>query len=129
MTAVVGCWLSECIYCQHGWCNRGGIVIGEDRECQNFTHYIDTYTDSFWICCLSDGKKYRRLCKKGKKIEYNGYTFYTNEKITDDGYYWLTEARTGIAVCCYNQLEQRWDKFVSKIGDYPDVTDLPLEEE
>ena len=128
MTAV-SCWNEECTHCQHGWCKRREIEIGEDRECENFQHYKENYKQSFWKALLKDGKTFRRLCKHGKKIEYKGYTFYTDEKITDSGYYFLTEARTGIGVCEYNQLEKRWDKFVAKVGNYPDVTDLPIEED
>jgi hypothetical protein len=127
MTSV-GCWLSECKWCENGYCNRGSITIGEDLECEDFVHFCEDYTDAFWKACLKDGKKFRKFVKHGKKIEYNGYVFYTDERITEDGWYYLTEERTGMGIGAYNQLEQRWDKFIARVGEYPDVTDLPIEE-
>lgn len=104
----VGCWLTECNWNQNGWCTRGSITIDELKECENYEYYQDSYTDSFWKALIKDGKPYRRL-EKGKKIEYNGYVFYTDEKITDDEDYCLTEERTGMGVgdfCSYGEREK-----------------------
>ena len=125
MTSV-GCWLSECKWCEHGWCQCGAITIGEDKECENFEHYKDDYNDSFWKACLDEGKAVRKLCCHGKKIEYNGYTFYTTDKITDDEEYDLTEERTGLSAGYFSRLKNRWDMFLERVGTYPDVLSLPI---
>lgn len=127
----VGCWLSECIWCKDGWCQRGMIIIDEFKECEAFEDYRDAYTDSYWVACKKDGKSYRRLVKQGKKIEYNGYVFYTDEKITDDETYYLTEGRTGILVGEFRKLKEqsRWDLFVERCGTFPDVLTLPVKDE
>lgn len=127
---MVGCWLSECKWCQNGWCQRGTITIDELKECEDFEYYRDSYTDSFWKALEKDGKPYRRLVEKGKKIEYNGYVFYTDEKITDDESYYLTEERTGISTGEFGKLKEqkRWELFVERVGTFPDVLTYPIEE-
>lgn len=129
MTSV-SCWADECKWCKNGWCERGSITISDDWECEDFESYKASYTDSFWIACFKDGEKYRRLVKKGKKIEYNGYVFFTKDKITDDELYSLTEARTGLAVGEFRRLKSkdRWDKFVERAATYPDVSTYPIKE-
>ena len=126
--ATVSCWADECKWCEHGWCKRDEITISDDWECEDFESYQNDYTDSFWKACSENGVCYRRLCNHGRKIVYNGYLFYTQDKITDSGNYFLTEARTGIGVCNFYELEKRWDKFLERVGDYPDVTTLPIKE-
>lgn len=127
MTSV-NCWCNDCKWESNGWCNRGDITISEDYDCECFESYLEEYKESFYKACLVDGKMYRKPATDGKKIEYKGYLFYTQDKITDIGNYFLTEARTGIGICMFNELEKRWDKFLERVGDYPDVTTLPIKE-
>ena len=123
-------WLSECNWNQNGWCTRGSITIDELKECEDYEDYQDSYTDSFWKALIKDGKPYRKLFEKGKKIEYNGYVFYTDEKITDDENYCLTEERTGMGVSelCRLKEPKRWELFLERVGTYPDVMTYPIEE-
>jgi hypothetical protein len=127
---IVGCWLSECKWNKNGWCDRGSITIDELKECEDYEDYQDSYTDSFWKAMEKDGKPYRKLVEKGKKIEYNGYVFYTEEKITDDETYCLTEERTGINSGEFIRLkdQRRWEFFLERVGTYPDVSTYPIEE-
>ena len=127
---TVSCWLSECKWNKNGWCQRGSITIDELKECEDFEDYQDSYTDSFWKTIIEDGKPMRKLAVNGKKIEYNGFVFYTEEKITDDENYCLTEERTGIGVSEFSKLKQprRWEQFVERIGTYPDVSTYPIKE-
>ena len=129
MTSV-GCWNTECNWNKGGWCQRGMISISETLECEDFEDYRKSYTDQFWKACGKDGKSFRRLCEKGKKVEYNGYVFYTEDKIDDTEEYELTEERTGVFICSLARLKEpkRWDKFVSMNGTYPDVLTLPVVE-
>ncbi len=125
MTSV-SCWAGHCKWYINGWCTKGSIVISEDYECEDFEIYNYSYKDSYWYACLDDGIAKRKFAEKGKKIEHNGFVFYTRDKITESGDYFLTEARTGMGVCTYRELEKRWDKFVENIGTYPDVMTLPI---
>lgn len=127
---IVGCWLFECKWCKDGWCQRGTITIDELKECEDFEDYRDSYTDSFWKTLIKDGTPYRKLAENGKKIEYNDYVFYTEDKITDDENYCLTEERTGVNVGEFRKLKEqmRWELFVERIGTYPDVSTYPTEE-
>ena len=126
---LVSCWADSCKWCNFGWCNKDSISISEDCECEDFEIYSYSYTDSYWIAKIKDGVVHRKLIQRGKKIEYNGFVFYTSDKITNRGDYWLTEARTGAGVCRYNELEKIWDKFIERVGNYPDVMTLPIESE
>lgn len=127
---MVGCWLSECKWYENGWCRRGSITIDEDKECEDYEYYRDSYTDPFWKGLIEDGKPCRKLVKNGKKIEYNGYVFYTEGKITDDENYDLTEERTGLSVGEFVRLkdQRRWALFVERVGTYPDVSTYPIKE-
>lgn len=127
---IVSCWLSECKWFKDGWCQRGTITIDELKECEDYEDYQDSYTDSFWKAMIDDGKPFRRLVDNGKKIEYNGYVFYTEEKITDDENYRLTEERTGIDVGEFRKLKEqkRWAVFEERVGTYPDVSTYPIKE-
>lgn len=127
MTSVA-CWADNCKWMACGWCKRGSISISEDYECEDFEIYSHSYTDSYWIACLNGGEAQRKFVERGKKIEYNGFVFYTKDKITEIGDYWLTEARTGMGICQYNELEKRWDKFLERVDTYPDVMTLPIYE-
>lgn len=127
---MVSCWLSECKWNNNGWCHRGSITIDELKECEDFEDYRDSYNDSFWKALTKDGKPYRKLVEKGKKIEYNCYVFYTESKITDDENYSLTEERTGLDMGEFRKLKEqrRWELFVERIGTFPDVTTYPIKE-
>ena len=127
---IVGCWLSECKWCQDGWCRRDTITIDEDKQCEDFEDYRNSYTDSFWKALINDGKPNRKLVENGKKIEYNGYVFYTTEKITDDETYCLTEGRTGLHVGEFGKLKdkRKWALFIERVGTYPDVLTYPIKE-
>lgn len=127
---MVGCWLSECKWNNNGWCCRGSITIDELKECEDYEYYQDSYTDAFWKALINDGKPYRKIVENGKKIEYNGYVFYTESKITDDESYCLTEERTGLGVGEFRKLKEqrRWEHFLERVGTYPDVSTYPIEE-
>lgn len=127
---MVGCWLCECKWNNNGWCSRGSITIDELKECEDFEDYQDSYKDSFWRAIIDDGKPCRELVENGKKIEYNGYVFYTKSKITDDENYRLTEERTGLDVGEFRKLKEqrRWELFVERIGTFPDVLTYPIKE-
>lgn len=127
---MVSCWLSECKWNQNGWCNRGSITIDELKECEDYEDYQDSYTDSFWQACIDDGKPFRKLIDNGKKIEHNGYVFYTVGKISDDENYRLTEERTGMDVGEFRKLKEqrRWELFVERVGTFPDVSTYPIKE-
>ena len=126
---IVDCWKTECRWNCDGSCTRGHITIDELCECEGYEDYRSLYTDSYWIAC-SDKKqgKCRKLVTRGKRIEYNGYVFYTKDKIDDEGYYRLTEERTGFDVgdFCNLKDEKRWEHFVEVEKTLPDVMSYPV---
>ena len=125
----VSCWLSECKWCENGWCNRDIITIDEDMECEDFEHFRNEYKYEYWIACYKDGENYRKLIKRGEKIEYKGYIFFTEDKIDKYGTYRLTDERTGYSVGEFRTLESRWEKFLEIRSTLPDVSTYPIEGE
>lgn len=128
---MVSCWMTECEWNTAGWCQRGSITIDELKECEDFKDYTDSYEDHFWQACLEDGKPHRRFVDTGRKIEYNGYTFYTTSKITNDESYRVTEGRTGLDCGEFRKLKEqnRWESFVKRVGTFPDVSTYPIKEQ
>lgn len=127
MTQVF-CEADDCKWCECGFCKRGEITINCAWECDSFESYRDSYTDSYYIVCGTVEKPLRRLVKRGKKFEYNGYVFYTKDRIFSDEQYYVTEERTGIGCGVFAMLKDRWDKFLERIATYPDVSTYPIEE-
>lgn len=127
MTSV-SCWADGCEWWEHDWCSRGAISISEDWECESFEPYRNFYTDSYYIACSKDGENYRKLVENGKKIEYNGFVFYTKDRINQYERYRLTEERTGYDVGEFRHLKSRWDTFLERVATYPDVLSYPLKE-
>ncbi len=126
MTSVV-CFCDDCKWCsENGECDRGAITINEAWECDCFESYRNDYKEAFYKAFCKEGKTYRRLVGNGKKIEYNGYVFYTEDKITESENYYLTEARTGVGAGKFAMLKDRWDKFEEMVVTYPDVSTYPI---
>ena len=128
MTSL-NCWADNCKWNGYGWCNRGAISISDEYECECFEDYRDSYKFSYWIACRKNGESYRRLIKRGERIEYSGYVFYTEDKITEDESYRVTEERTGVSAGEFRKMKNRWDKFVEICATLPNVSSYPIKEE
>lgn len=133
MTKVY-CYNNDCVYLDtcSGLCNAGVVSIGDGFEggCDTFVPYYNNaeYGEKFFIAVGERGKASMKAVRYGKRIEYNGRTFYTTDRITDDGIYGLTDKRTGLYVAKMYQLEGRWERFLELEKNLPDVESYPLAE-
>lgn len=106
MTKVY-CYNDDCVYLDtcSGLCNAGMVSIGEGFEggCETFEPYYNNaeYGEKFFIAVGERGKASMKAVRYGKRIEYNGRTFYTTDRVTDDGMYGADRQAHGI-VCRKN---------------------------
>lgn len=127
----VACYQCDCVYCKDGWCRSRSITINEGYECETFSSYEETeeYQAPFYKAIKGeDGKPYKGLAH-GKRIEYNGYVFYTQDRVYEgDDTYNVTEERTGYSCGMFAKLtyDDKWEKFVQIEKTLPDVTSYPL---
>lgn len=133
------CWNENCIHNEANQCVcQSGIVnIGSDFEngCDEYLCYLNTpeYNERYFIAKKSiNGLPCHRIEKYGKKIEFKGFTFYTQSYNSQDDkmQYQVTESRTGYYCGLLNDLQnpKMWQKFIEKEKNLPNVMDLPLAE-
>ena len=132
MTTVC-CENKDCIHLKDGFCQNNTILIGEDADegCFNFSSYLDTeeYSHTFYKAILDKNNVRGKAphCR-GKRIEYEGYVFYTTDKTDTGEAFRVTEERTGVNAGRFDWLKERFDLFEQRVKEYPDVKDLPLAE-
>ncbi len=131
MTTVY-CDYEDCIHYAGGECHRGSITVGEDyyAGCADFESHRASKEYSYkYFMALKD--KDGKVCKgevyKAKRIEYNGFVFYTTDRTDDSEQFFVTEERTGYWCGDFRSLKElHWDKFVEEVSKLPNVEDYPL---
>lgn len=129
MTRVY-CTLTECVHNDGCMCERDVISIGEDyvMGCDDYEDYLDSedYQTEFFIRVMAADKKIARAKRKGKRIEYNGYVFYTEDKESPEMS--VTEEMTGLRIGRFRMLKdaKNWNLFVENIPTFEPVTELPM---
>ena len=135
---IVRCDSTDCIFNKDRHCDNNIISLC-DLECEDYENILDTdeYQEVYYTSNKRrEGKdnipdEYFRLEKKGKKVEWNGYTFFTGEDIRDGLYgRWFTEKRTGYGLSLYTikTSGDEFEKFQRVLKEAPDVMTLPLYE-
>ena len=130
MTRVL-CSNDDCIHCdvKTSHCNKGCILVSEGYfgGCSEYYHYLDTkeYNEEFYVLVGKRRKPQGREKRFGKKIEYNGRVFYSQEKVRDDMTCVVTDAKTGLAVKLY-QIKENWEKFIELADKQPDIETFPV---
>ena len=131
---IVFCNNDDCIHEKCGQCTKEAVRIGEiyDGGCEVFSHYIDTdeYDNIYYKAVKTkDSKRAKTKVYRGKRIEYNGYVFYTEGRVIDDSFC-VTEARPGYFIGEFSSLKipSRWEFFVKREKEIPNVETLPLAE-
>ena len=80
---TVGCYNTDCIHNNNGLCNFDGYInVGDEYSngCDEYSSYLTTpkYQEQYFVARKkADGLPQHRVEERGRKIEYNGYTFYT----------------------------------------------------
>lgn len=136
MTTVF-CNNEDCIHCDdyNYTCKLQSIRIGDDiyAGCEDYEGFINTkeyQTQYYKAVWAFDGNKKiaAKAISHGKRIEYNGYVFYTEGKVTNSDFYSVTDERTGCMCGQFFKLKDttRWERFVEYSKKFPDVASLPL---
>lgn len=136
----VWCNNRDCVWCDGIQCCAEQICIDDSYEygCETYLDYRDTdeYLEEYYKCVktikeLTEGEIYVAKAKAyGKRIEYNGYVFYTESHPRTDETF-VTEERTGYYLGSLEQLktdENRWKTFEQRAKEIPSVDTLPLAE-
>ena len=103
MIKEVECYCTDCISWRKSCnCTDTAHIVISENGCENWLSYREhkDYQNVYWIACndKETGKKVRKALK-GKRIEIDGFIFYTGDN-TEEGYCecQFTEEKTGMAV-------------------------------
>ena len=127
---IVYCDRNECTHNDGMHCNCESISISDENAdiCDKYESIYNTseYQQTYYKRVLTADKKVGALASKGKKIEYNGFVFFTDSLPSDDIF--VTEERTGLGCGSFEKLKmpERWAKFVEIISKETSVNDYPL---
>lgn len=130
----VSCKNTECTGYKDGYCEREVITIGDNEEfiCEDYQHYSKTaqYQNPYFICVKSKDNKVAKALKQGKRIEFKGYIFFTEDDDRRPEVLTVTEQKTGLKVGFFEMLKDDdvWEKFIEIVNKNPDVSDYPLAE-
>lgn len=133
--AQVFCEFDDCTHNKSGLCDREAIFIGDyEPPCSSYFSYLDTdeYQTEYYIAVkMENGKRGKgirngKAIKKGKQIEYNGYTFFTSDRTDVDEDFGITEKRTGYHCGTFKTLKDHWELFLKTQSLVPNVEDYPL---
>lgn len=138
MTRVY-CYNYDCSHCdsETALCCLGMISVegAAYNGCNDYECYLDSkeYREEFYVlvgnrddekkCYIPIGREKRY----GKKIEYNGRTFYTQSKIRANDEFDVTDAKTGLLVA-FDKVKKRWEEFVEKADEQPAIESFPVTE-
>lgn len=131
MTRII-CSNVDCLHCEQGshYCQKDIVCVGDDYTygCEDYIAYDDTeeYKAKYCKAVKTKDGKVGKAVAYGKKIEYNGRTFYTEDRVTDDECYAATEERTGYHIGRLAGLKDVWEKFLEREKKLPDVSTYPL---
>lgn len=130
MTTVY-CENTDCRYydTQSYICAKGAITVIFDSEhgCDDFEDYRDdkAYREKYYAAVNVNGTPAKEL-RRGRKILYRGRAFFTEDRVTEDGTYKITDKRTGYSVGTFKNLKSHWEQFLEKEKRLPDVETYPL---
>lgn len=116
-----------------GHCKYDGCIYAE-TECEAFRSYQEApdYQEEYWMACGSHGEKYRTR-HFGKRIEINGLTLYTQNRLPPQEYWpdpraeiHCTEKETGLGLSLHNVFAPEAYEIILKYKrESPNVMDLP----
>lgn len=134
MPTMIDCENLDCIHCKLTGCDLANVTISHiyDYGCSEYESYLDTpeYQNEFFKAVKACDGKPAKAKAKGKKIESDGYIFYTEDMCDDtDDYITVTEERTGCNCGYLHDLRNkpgRWERFEQLYPNTPSCADLPL---
>ena len=132
MTRVY-CYNYDCTHCDSETCECClGMISVEGAAyngCNDYECYLDSkeYREEFFALVGNRGKVAGREKRYGKKIGYNGRTFYTRDKIRANDNFNVTDAKTGLLVG-FDRVKSMWDKFIEAADKESDIESFPVVE-
>lgn len=127
MTNIL-CRRHDCMFCdpEEHVCLNTMVEITEDG-CEDYDTIFEypEYQEKFWIVVCRDGEPVCRVEKMGKKIEYKGRVFYTVEQVNERESFIVTDGITGADCGTFAIVKKKWDAFLAKAAEYPDVMSYP----
>ena len=132
---ILFCDLPRCVHCRSAQCQQVELCL-EDGKCIDYEDVTDgpDYSETYWIACEwlpldgAGGVKYRQK-RRGKMIEFEGLTLYTQDDIRDGidaDEITFTEARTGYRIKGSSLLDPVALNMIKKRYEVtPDVMSLP----
>lgn len=127
---TVYCLNEDCVYNDGIRCTRNCISVGENYEngCEDYKSYLYTkqYQDVFYKCVKTESGKIGALKSRGKRIEYDGYIFFTQNKEGEEMF--VTDEKTGLSCGRFEKLKDPcfWKKFIKVREETVAVYKLPL---
>ena len=117
-----------CIHSDGEKCTCKSIFLDDDLQCVDFEDFSCTkeYQNEYYIAVKTKSGTPGRAIKRGARLEYNGYTFFTTEnyKILGDETS-VTEERTGYLVRL-GSAKEKFDFFDSEIKKIRSCIEYPL---
>lgn len=126
----VNCYNTECMYLTvFNTCGNNYISIDDEGSCYSFKHYNEDkeYQEPYYIAVKMKNGEAGRALKRGKKIEINGYTFFTssNYKLLGEQSS-ITEERTGYMCGSIARVKANFEKFKMLESKEPSCASLPF---
>ena len=126
---TIFCDDSTCEYYSHGECCKDVLNI-IDNNCNDYLSFTENAADYQEVYYTANthnnpatGKlETFRFKRKGKRVDYRGYTFFTSDDIrsgiTEDAYF--TEARTGMLAPLKEMMgsEEKFNQFCEKEKEF-----------
>lgn len=128
----VYCSNSDCTGYDCGLCNREYICIGNNEEeiCEQYENYLTTgkYEHEYYISVKTKDGTIAKGLKKGMKIEYNGFIFFTQSDYRHPQDFVVTEKISGYNCGYFERLKEpeRWEQFLKLVKNIKNVEDYPL---
>lgn len=127
---TVFCGACDCNFYKDGGCVKDTVFIDNTGICDDYTEYCNTadYSKPYYIAVKCVDGCYGKVQRKGKKIEYKGYSFYTNEspEKVKSGDFGCTEEITGAKLYFINLKNKKcWGKFLKLMESAVPVTSYP----
>lgn len=118
----------SCLFCDGEKCTSESIHLDDDLQCIVYESIFNSkeYLNEYYIAVKMKSGKPGRAVRYGARLEYNGYTFFTedNYKILGDESR-ITEERTGLNMSL-GVVKHNFDFFDNEIRKKKSCSEFPL---
>ena len=127
----VHCEKTDCQFLNASYmCTKNTLWLDDEGACIFFEHFnkLKEYQEPHYIAVhMKKNRERGKALKYGKKIEINGYTFFTRDNYKVFGEECeITEERTGVLCGSIRQLKGMFEKFKELESKVPACASFPL---